>query len=90
MQHRNHFAAQVTVSYTWVQPLRATLLSVAVLTCPSAEELINKNKPLWLRPAEEVTHEEYAELYKFLSADWEDWVAMIPLGLMCNVQMLDA
>lgn len=37
-----------------------------------SKELINKNKPLWLRPAEGVTHEEYAELYKFLSADWED------------------
>eukprot|EP00435_Cladocopium_sp_Y103_P007138 s2146_g2.t1 len=39
-------------------------------------ELINKNKPLWLRPAEGVTHEEYAELYKFLSADWEDHLAV--------------
>ncbi|CAJ1405334.1 unnamed protein product [Effrenium voratum] len=39
-------------------------------------ELINKNKPLWLRPAEGVAHEEYAELYKFLSGDWEDHLAV--------------
>eukprot|EP00439_Symbiodinium_sp_Y106_P026164 s4122_g3.t1 len=39
-------------------------------------ELINKNKPLWLRPASEVSHEEYAELYKFLSGDWEDHLAV--------------
>ncbi|CAK8986986.1 unnamed protein product [Durusdinium trenchii] len=35
-------------------------------------ELMNKNKPLWLRPPESVSHEEYADLYKFLSGDWED------------------
>jgi len=35
-------------------------------------ELINKNKPVWLRDPEEVTHEEYAELYKWLASDWED------------------
>eukprot|EP00438_Fugacium_kawagutii_P008482 Skav210934 [mRNA] locus=scaffold713:72460:78032:+ [translate_table: standard] len=50
------------------------------------KELINKNKPLWLRPAEEVTHEEYAELYKFLSADWEDWGAMTPKHIKTGLQ----
>mmetsp|Transcript_74691 Transcript_74691/g.198449 ORF Transcript_74691/g.198449 Transcript_74691/m.198449 type:complete len:952 (-) Transcript_74691:41-2896(-) len=35
-------------------------------------ELINKNKPVWLRPADTVTHEEYADLYKWLAGDWED------------------
>eukprot|EP00928_Gymnodinium_smaydae_P054249 TRINITY_DN3805_c0_g1_i5.p1 TRINITY_DN3805_c0_g1~~TRINITY_DN3805_c0_g1_i5.p1 ORF type:complete len:740 (-),score=149.65 TRINITY_DN3805_c0_g1_i5:214-2433(-) len=39
-------------------------------------ELINKNKPVWLRPAAEVTHEEYAELYKWLAGDWEDHLAV--------------
>eukprot|EP00931_Biecheleriopsis_adriatica_P043901 TRINITY_DN25087_c0_g1_i1.p1 TRINITY_DN25087_c0_g1~~TRINITY_DN25087_c0_g1_i1.p1 ORF type:complete len:995 (+),score=301.30 TRINITY_DN25087_c0_g1_i1:71-3055(+) len=39
-------------------------------------ELINKNKPLWLRPAEEVTHQEYADLYKWLAGDWEDHLAV--------------
>merc|ERR1712136_400867 len=38
-------------------------------------ELMNKNKPVWMRQPEEVTHEEYAEMYKFLSGDWEDHLA---------------
>lgn len=42
------------------------------VTVTHSWELINKNKPLWLRPAEEVTHQEYAELYKWLASDWED------------------
>ena len=47
-------------------------LTISMTWLSLSKELINKNKPLWLRPAEGVTHEEYAELYKFLSADWED------------------
>jgi len=42
------------------------------VTVTHSWELVNKNKPLWLRPAEEVTHEEYADLYKWLAGDWED------------------
>ena len=51
---------------------RSSACELPMIACGVSEELINKNKPLWLRPAEGVTHEEYAELYKFLSADWED------------------
>mmetsp|Transcript_70871 Transcript_70871/g.196891 ORF Transcript_70871/g.196891 Transcript_70871/m.196891 type:complete len:959 (-) Transcript_70871:39-2915(-) len=47
-----------------------------VVTVTHRWELINKNKPVWLRPAEDVTHEEYADLYKWLAGDWEDHLAV--------------
>jgi len=47
-----------------------------MVTVKHSWELINKNKPVWTRPKEEVTFEEYAEVYKFLSGDTLD-----PLGI---------
>lgn len=38
-------------------------------------ELINKQRPIWLRKPEEVTKEEYASFYKSLTNDWEDPLA---------------
>merc|ERR1719399_1628759 len=39
-------------------------------------EQLNKNKPLWMRKAEEVTNEEYASFYKALSNDCEDHLSV--------------
>lgn len=35
-------------------------------------DLLNDQKPLWMLPADEVTPEQHAALYKSIAADWED------------------
>lgn len=39
-------------------------------------EDVNKNKPIWMRKAETVTKEEYANFYKSITNDWEEHLAV--------------
>jgi len=39
-------------------------------------ELVNKNKPIWMRQPKDVSKEDYAAFYKSLTNDWEEHLAV--------------
>jgi molecular chaperone HtpG len=48
-------------------------------------EVLNKSVPIWMKPINEISQEEYNEFYKTISGDWEEPLSHIHFNVEGNI-----